>query len=227
MATSDTTFERWLKNQAIDPDQLSPEQLAGWCDAYNEPPDPIDANNRLGREFINYGFQYYVAGRCAVATSLNPVAANLIHHAVEMFLKAGLCAHTNERQRRDLGHDLTRLMDEFKLHFDPEGNLAQFDDRLRELQKYEDIRYPEGTMRSGAIGLYLQFGGAPMPREPVMLSGRSDLEEYRLVMSEIDALVKAVCEAAKFRNLKSLTMMYREPGKSYLREQNAEASLFE
>jgi len=226
MSSLDPKFAEWLRRQSVDPAQISPEQLAMYRHYYDESSDPIEVNNRLRREFINYGLQYHVAGRCAVATSLNPVAANLIHHAVEMFLKAGLCAHTNERQRRDLGHDLSRLMDEFKLHFDS-GNLAQFDERLRELQKYEDIRYPEGTMRSGSIGLYLQFGGAPMPKEPVMLSGRSDLQEYRLVMSEIDDIVKAICEAAEFKNLKTLTLMYREPGKSYLREQNAAASLFE
>jgi hypothetical protein len=48
MAISDTsTFEGWLKHQAIDPDQFSPEQLAALRDVYNEPPDPIEANNRL------------------------------------------------------------------------------------------------------------------------------------------------------------------------------------
>jgi hypothetical protein len=227
MAASDTsTFEEWLKRQALG--QLSPEQLAEFRDAFNERPDPIEENNRLRLEFIKYGLQYYVAGRCAVATALNPVAANLVHHAIEMFLKAGLCAHTNETQRRCLGHDLTRLMEEFKAHHDPEGKLAEFDECLSELQKYEDIRYPEGMLGGhGAIGLYLQFGGARMTKEPSILAGPSDLVEYTLIMSEIDVLVKAICGAASIRNLGLLATTYREPGRSYLREQNAEASLFE
>jgi len=224
------TFEEWLRCQAIDPTQLSPEELAAWRDAYDgddaRPTSEISVS-RLRTEFVNYGLQYYVAGRCAVATSLNPVAANLIHHAVEMFLKAGLCAHTNERQRRELGHELPRLMNEFKAHFDAEGELAHFDDVLRELQKYEDIRYPEGMMRPGVVSMRLQFGGAPMPTGPVMLAGNVNLEEYSLVMSEIDALVGAICEAANIKHLKTLATMYREPGKTFLREENAEVSLFE
>src|SRR5579864_4798023 len=99
MSSLDPKFAEWLRRQAVDPAQISPEQLAMYRHYYDESSDPIDVNNRLRHEFINYGLQYYVAGRCAVATSLNPVAANLIPHAVEMFLTAGLCAHTNERQR--------------------------------------------------------------------------------------------------------------------------------
>jgi len=34
--------------------------------------------------------QYYVSGRSAVFAQSCPVCANLLHHAVEMFLKVGL-----------------------------------------------------------------------------------------------------------------------------------------
>jgi hypothetical protein len=37
--------------------------------------------------FFSSASQYYVAGRFAVFVALNPVAANLMHHAVEMYLK--------------------------------------------------------------------------------------------------------------------------------------------
>src|SRR2546423_12356690 len=40
--------------------------------------------------FISTGMDYYVAGRYAVFAGLNPTAANLLHHAVEMALKGAL-----------------------------------------------------------------------------------------------------------------------------------------
>ena len=43
-------------------------------------------------EFFSAGTQYYVAGRYAVIVGLIPVAGNLLHHAVEMFLKGGLAS---------------------------------------------------------------------------------------------------------------------------------------
>jgi hypothetical protein len=40
--------------------------------------------------FISAGMHYYVAGRYAVFAGLNPTAANLLHHAIEMALKGAL-----------------------------------------------------------------------------------------------------------------------------------------
>src|SRR5499433_2249964 len=40
--------------------------------------------------FISAGMHYYVGGRYAVFAGLNPTAANLLHHAVEMALKGAL-----------------------------------------------------------------------------------------------------------------------------------------
>ena len=40
--------------------------------------------------FISSAIDYYVAGRFAVFAGLNPTAGNLLHHAVEMSLKAAL-----------------------------------------------------------------------------------------------------------------------------------------
>jgi hypothetical protein len=139
------------------------------------PAGPIDVDT-LRIRFIEYGLQYYAAGRCAVSTGLNPVAANILHHAVEMFLKAGLCAHTTEKQRRDdLRHDLPNIWQAFKPHYDPEGKLARFDDCVQGLHEYEDIRYPEGMMKPGAIVMRMQFANAPMPKDPVMPNSKEGI----------------------------------------------------
>jgi hypothetical protein len=104
---------------------------------------PIDID-MLRIRFIEYGLQYYAAGRCAVATALNPVAANIIHHAVEMFLKAALCAHTTEDERRKLGHDLPKIWQRFKSQYDSKGTLAHFDDCVQGLHEYEDTGIRKG-----------------------------------------------------------------------------------
>ena len=41
-------------------------------------------------EFFATAGQYYVVGRFAAFAGLIPITGNLLHHAVEMFLKGGL-----------------------------------------------------------------------------------------------------------------------------------------
>jgi hypothetical protein len=45
--------------------------------------DAIDA-------FFKTGSQYYIAGRFAAFAWFHPVAGNLFHHAIEMYLKGAL-----------------------------------------------------------------------------------------------------------------------------------------
>jgi hypothetical protein len=40
--------------------------------------------------FLASGADYYISGRYAVFAQLSPVCANLLHHAIEMFMKAAL-----------------------------------------------------------------------------------------------------------------------------------------
>ena len=92
--------------------------------------------------FYSYGFQYYVAGRFAVIAQLSPVAANLLHHAIEMLLKGEL-VHLEEKQRRDMGHDLTKLWPAYKKQMAVEDTLVSFDPIIEKLNKFEEIRYPD------------------------------------------------------------------------------------
>lgn len=86
----------------------------------------------LRERFVEYGLQYYAAGRYAVTANSNPVAADILHHAVQMFLQAGLCPHTTENQRKyELVHKLPKIWQLFKSHYDPEEELARFDNCVR------------------------------------------------------------------------------------------------
>ena len=62
--------------------------------------------NRLRVEFGRLGAHYYIAGRFAFFSAFIPVAGNLLHHAVEMFLKGALIRTLALEKLQSIGHDL-------------------------------------------------------------------------------------------------------------------------
>src|SRR5437667_5337653 len=60
--------------------------------------------------------KYYVAGRLAARASLSPIHGNLLHHAVEMYLKYVLIGVVSPGQMRsrEFGHNLEWLWQRFK-----------------------------------------------------------------------------------------------------------------
>jgi hypothetical protein len=80
-----------------------------------EPPNP-EPNTELAMvRYFDLGMQYYVAGRYSVFAGLAPVCGNLLHHAVEMFLK-GYVAHRARPslRRKKFRHRLPELWQAFK-----------------------------------------------------------------------------------------------------------------
>ena len=57
--------------------------------------------------FCGLGTQYYIAGRQAAMARLIPVYGNLLHHAVEMFLKGALVDGRHRRGAEDASSPLT------------------------------------------------------------------------------------------------------------------------
>jgi hypothetical protein len=170
---------------------------------------------RLREEYIYLGFQYYMLGRCAVAARAHPVAGNQLHHAIEMLLKGGLVPHTTEDERIKLRHRLPHIWKTFKAQYDPSNQLARFDAVVRNLNKYEAIRYPEKIARLGLESSFC-WGNAPPPKDA---PGKPPT--YHLSVGEIDALVKAICQACRI-NPKFFTTRFQPPGSTYLRYENAE-----
>lgn len=106
---------------------------------------------------IRYGLEYYVAGRFAAAHRFTPVSANILHHAVELLLKACL-AHDDPLEKileywhpkKGYGHDIVRLWQEFKAR-QTVPVPAEADTIISSLHAFEDIRYPETLIRDGAM----------------------------------------------------------------------------
>jgi hypothetical protein len=123
----------------------------------------------LPSAYFDFGFRYFVAGRFAASDCLHPVAANLLHHAVAMFLLGGICARTTGEEREKLGHDLDLIWNVFKDRLDANGNLARFDVAINALQDFEMLDHPFSMIRKA-------------PSESLL--------------DEVEALIKAVCSAS-------------------------------
>lgn len=115
-----------------------------------------------------YGVQYWMAGRYALAAGLSPVCATLMHHAAEMLMKSALSVGDTADQIRkygrhtSYGHKLDKLWTDIQVRR-PELHLVQHDDLVRELDKFEDIRYPETL---GTEGAAIMIGLTDPPTEP-------------------------------------------------------------
>ena len=68
---------------------------------------------RDSQHYFGLGTQYYFSARAATFAGCFPIAGNLFHHAVEMFLKGVLVRQLSRAQLKSYGHDLKRL---WKVH---------------------------------------------------------------------------------------------------------------
>jgi hypothetical protein len=160
----------------------------------------MDESERQGYWYhaIEYGLQYYVTGRFASANRFTPVSANILHHAVELLLKACLAHDDTLEKIRDYwhpkkgyGHDIIRLWEAFKARR-PAPVPAEFDAIINGLHAFEDIRYPETLIREGAtisIGIF-------EVKDPILSNGRIPEKSYTLMLPQIDRLVGLLFDAS-------------------------------
>jgi hypothetical protein len=135
-------------------------------------------------EFMKLGVQYYVAARQSAWSGLW-VCGNLYQHALEMFLKAGLCQkYSLPALRKQFGHELNAIWNAFKADF-PSTALLEFDATIADIAGFEDIRYPDKILKHG-VQIIIDYRA--QPREPSL---RPE-PEYRLDFYEIDRLIGAI-----------------------------------
>ena len=138
--------------------------------------------------------QYYVAGRAAARVFLTPIYGNLLHHAVEMFLKYTLIAvlSAEEMRSREYGHNLVNLWRCFKEkeagpEFNADPALDRFDVTIRSLHEFEELRYPD-NIRHGAIMMALTW----LPDEAVTTSLQSKPKQFEITIDDVDRLVMEI-----------------------------------
>jgi hypothetical protein len=143
------------------------------------------------KAFFDLGMQYYVAARSAAIAGLLPVSGILYHDALERFLKAGLSrtVSMDELKGKKYGHNLTKIWNAFKAKF-PSAELAQFDVTIRNLDRWEGIRYPEKVLQQGARMSMEWVDNNFQDSIP------SEVPIYKLNGADIDRLVIALCEVS-------------------------------
>jgi hypothetical protein len=176
-------------------------------------------SNDIIHGFFRYGCQYYVAGRYGVFAALIPVAGNLHHHAIEMLLKGALSKSMSleDMKKTKLRHKLDKIWDAFKTQTG-DASLSRFDKVIEELNKFEDIRYPDELLKKGASMMFdVTKAGAAMS----FVSGVSE-PQYKFCLEEIDELVGEIFKIASRNSdayLKS--MMVGPDAQNYLQRDNA------
>jgi hypothetical protein len=174
---------------------------------------------RVKDEYFMTGCQYYIAGRYAAFAWLNPVVGNLLHHAIEMYLKGTLSIMKTTAELKKLGHHLPSLWREFKAQIG-DASLDRFDGPISTLHDFEEIRYPEPVLEKGMLSTIEiikeksgETGGGQSTKMP----------QYKLCVQEIDELVAAIFVAAS-RNPKAFSR-FSDHAKQYLGKANVEISL--
>jgi len=169
--------------------------------------------------FFSFGAHYYVTARFAVCSGMTPLCGNLFHHAIEMLLKGDLSRKISlkELSTRKYGHRLRSLWEQFKVEH-PDPDLKRFDASIDNLERFEDIRYPDLILQKGLISNIsfhpLPPAGGPLRSEP----------KYDLLIPEIDELVHAIFEVSN-KNPTFFFQSLNPDGRTYLEKWNNEKFL--
>lgn len=173
----------------------------------------MDMNNeRFQHEYLKIALQYYVAGRSAIFSFLIPVAGNLFHHAIEMFLKFLLLTKYSPKQLRDkYGHDLGKLWRKYKLTQE-EKSLNKFNSLIKKLNKMEDLRYPNN--KGYAFYIDTRKKNYSYSKGPQSIK----LEEYRLNLEQIDEFIFTILNSKVNPNWIKASLIHGDSRTQYERE---------
>ena len=171
---------------------------------------------RIGQSFFSSGMQYYTSGRYAIFAGLIPVAGNLLHHAIEMFLKGGLASSMDLGELKELGHSLPRTWGAFRIRFG-HVSLERFDSVVDSLHAFEELRYPDSMIQNGARIMVGPVAGPRLQDSEQIIATPS----YELYLSEIDPLVRVVFDLSAI-NPRFFLAGLNSRAREYLNEANAQ-----
>ena len=164
-------------------------------------------------EFARLATQYHAAGRFAALSHCIPVAGNLLHHSIEMFLKCVLVKSLSLKELKALSHNLTILWSRFtQLH--PHPTHAALDSAVAELERFERLRYPDSVVLEGMQVSFVVSKAhySPLPAGPQ--------PPYHLVLEDIDNIAKIAAKASGLDRI-AFTSGLSEQALQYLQVHNA------
>jgi hypothetical protein len=175
-------------------------------------------------QFMQLAFQYYVVGRTAYFQSLMPVCGNLLHHAVEMSLKAALTDKLTLPELENFRHKLRRIWTAFtKLH--PDAKTPEFRQTVAQLDRFEKLRYPNFILKNGAMLQWYLFREHIIPNQSGKPCVKPMVPEFPLVLEDIDGLLELVVEKAGI-NPRFYTSSMSKEAQKHLSLHNRHASKF-
>lgn len=137
---------------------------------------------KLADAFLVIGSQYYTLARYSAENHYQPIGATLFHHGIEMLLKGFLIKKKTLQDLKKDGHNLSKL---WKSYQECNHNRSSnFNLLISELNKVEEIRYPEKMVDEG-FRLNLMIN-TPYP---LILPGTEKLPGYQVEVTEIDLIV--------------------------------------
>jgi HEPN domain-containing protein len=171
-----------------------------------------ESKDRLRTEYIATGLRYHIAARYSAAAWFSPTAGNLAHHAIEFYLKGALIERLDEDARRKFRHNLPKLWRRYKRDRKNPA-LNKFDQTIRDINKFERIRYPEEIFRGLGMSAVIGFAGSspPSPGEPGA--------RYLLALDEVDELVKLLFQIERL-NPQFFVAGLNKHAKRYLDHEN-------
>lgn len=144
-----------------------------------------DTDARARSHLVRLSLQYYVAGRFAALNRLHGVAPAVLHHALEFILKAALArTHTLAQLKREHSHDLESLWQAAVQEISTLRTPLR-DRTITDLNKFEDLRYPDKLITQGAsVTIGIRSGQDPVVSGPG--------PNYRFNLEDVDELWAAV-----------------------------------
>lgn len=139
-----------------------------------------------GVTLINHAAENYAAGRAAARCGLGRSTGSLLHHAIELLLKACLFHRfTRDELKNTFGHRLRRLWNEYKSG-DPQ--LDRFDAVIAEVDACWFLRYPDAIVDRGTVTFFLSWAerrADRMASHPAIVG----TQRFEIVMHDVDLLV--------------------------------------
>lgn len=136
------------------------------------------------QNFGETGLQYFISGRFSFFCGFS-VTGNLLHHAVEMFLKMAMAKYFSDNQFKNVfRHNLKRLWKEFK-NKNKHVDLKKYDQAVKDLNKWENIRYPTTEYKLLLQGLSRSTAPKKNRRGPTPNC-------YVVWLNEVDELVRTI-----------------------------------
>ena len=176
------------------------------------------SSERLQLSFFSPATQYYVTGRFGVLAGQMPVAGNLLHHAIEMYIKGALAKTMSLKQLKGLFHSLPDLWTTFKAE-SYDTSSASFDTLITSLHTFEELRYPDSSLTRGmAVTAGITRGASVgLSAKPEIVS----VPTYEIYLDEIDALVGHIFKVASINPVFFISKLNARP-REYLRENNSQ-----